>query len=74
MGSVKATDQDKGTNAKITYSLPNDVTAFRINADNGKLYVKSAIDRETTPRYGFTVTATDGGNRMCYMRRILTYQ
>lgn len=61
IGQVSATDDDEGQNARLTYSLPDDMTALRIDAATGKVYVKAAIDRETTPRFEFSVHVSDSG-------------
>lgn len=57
IGQVFADDAD--ANADLTFSLPDDVTHFRINEKNGKVYVKSALDRETTAVFEFTVSVSD---------------
>ena len=58
---MSATDDDQGDNALLNYSLPDDVTAFRVDSTTGKIYVRSAIDRETTPRFEFSVHVSDAG-------------
>lgn len=61
MEQFSAEDDDAGENARLTYSLAGDVTAFRVDADSGKLYVKTALDRELKPRYEFSLAVTDHG-------------
>ncbi|XP_021070350.1 protocadherin beta-4-like [Mus pahari] len=68
IGTISATDSDSGTNAHITYSLlpPHDQLALHslisINADNGQLFVLSALDYEALQGFEFHVGATDGGS------------
>lgn len=71
IGSVTAADVDEGDNSRLTYALPDEVTAFRINANTGKLYVKSAIDREEDPRFEFSVSVADAGE-CCYVAEFLS--
>ena len=69
---MKATDYDdpeEGTNAKLTYSIENNVVdentgtpIFEIGEDTG--VIKTAVcclDRKRTPAYSFQVVAMDGG-------------
>ena len=58
--SVVATDQDSGENARITYTLDEN-EAFQIDPDTGELTIKKPLDRETSPGYTLTVTASDNG-------------
>ncbi|XP_066284098.1 cadherin-23-like [Branchiostoma lanceolatum] len=61
--TVYASDADSGTNADITYSIasgdPNN--QFQINQD-GVVFLVNALDREITPLYFLSITATDGGS------------
>lgn len=63
IGSATATDVDSGDNARLSYSLPEDVEAFRINANTGKLYLKTPVDREEHPRFEFSVSVSDAGQQ-----------
>ncbi|XP_078343214.1 cadherin EGF LAG seven-pass G-type receptor 1-like [Oculina patagonica] len=58
---VKATDDDQGLNAKLTYAIEQSMQDFKINAKTGEIIVASQLDRETTPQYRFEVSATDHG-------------
>ncbi|XP_043845845.1 protocadherin beta-4-like [Dromiciops gliroides] len=69
IGSVSAHDRDKGTNAKVTYSLlPPETEDFplfsyiSINSDNGHLYALRSLDYEAIQTFQFTVRAIDGGS------------
>lgn len=59
--SVFATDNDKGDNAQLTYSITSDI--FNINPMSGVITVRTIIDREVTPSVSFLVIARDGGGR-----------
>ena len=59
---VKATDNDQGLNAKLTYAFEKPQRDFRINPQTGEITVGQPLDRETTSRYRFDVSATDHGN------------
>ena len=58
---VKATDNDQGLNAKLTYAIVQSQRDFRINPDTGEITVSHLLDRESTPQYRFDVSATDHG-------------
>lgn len=66
---IKATDNDSGNNARLTYSLEplsvekRDVGSIPIDIfpNNGMLYVKDALDRETVEQYRFMIHVTDHG-------------
>ncbi|XP_064633793.1 cadherin EGF LAG seven-pass G-type receptor 2-like isoform X2 [Lineus longissimus] len=58
---VSATDDDVGENARISYTMDaSDV--FRLDPSTGILYTKKPLDRESTPGYTISVTATDHGH------------
>lgn len=59
---VKATDDDQGLNAKLTYTIVRSQRDFRINPNTGEITVSHPLDRESTPQYRFEVSATDHGN------------
>nr|CAD7263745.1 unnamed protein product [Timema shepardi] len=66
IGVVKATDQDHGDNAKVSYVIVQSggdfpPLPFRISEDNGTLSVTGNVDRETRDSYSFQVMAQDGG-------------
>ncbi|XP_040831137.1 protocadherin gamma-B7 [Ochotona curzoniae] len=62
---VRATDQDEGSNAEITYafkSLRDDIGhMFTIDSQTGEVQTKDSIDFETSSSYTMTVEAKDGG-------------
>lgn len=60
--TVRATDNDEGLNAKLTYAFEKSQQDFNINANTGDITVARLLDRETTPQYRFDVSATDHGN------------
>ena len=59
---VKAIDQDRGENARITYTLDPDILAFSIDPNTGDIYTHFSLNREEKPSYRFSVTATDNGD------------
>jgi hypothetical protein len=67
VGTIEATDEDYGNNAKISYGVlqneRDDVVAFpfRITEIGGILTVTGEIDREIRDSYTFQVTARDNG-------------
>src|SRR5699024_5896656 len=65
---IKATDADTGNNARLTYSLaaisaekPLSSMPIDIFPNNGILYVKDALDRESVERYEVLVRVHDHG-------------
>ncbi|KAG5274126.1 hypothetical protein AALO_G00159450 [Alosa alosa] len=60
---VKATDNDKGNNAKVHYSIisGNVRGQFYIHSPTGAIDVTSALDYETMREYTLRVKAQDGG-------------
>ncbi|XP_003384857.1 PREDICTED: protocadherin Fat 4-like [Amphimedon queenslandica] len=60
--TVRATDDDIGTNGEITYSIvggnPN---KFYIDSQSGVISVLTSLDRESVDSYSITIQATDGG-------------
>ena len=59
---VKATDDDQGLNAKLTYAIEQSLRDFKINSKTGEITVLHPLDRKTTSQYRFEVSATDHGN------------
>uniref|UniRef100_W5MZS7 Cadherin domain-containing protein n=1 Tax=Lepisosteus oculatus TaxID=7918 RepID=W5MZS7_LEPOC len=64
--TVSASDADKGSNAHVTYSLSHGADSlgeiFDINPSTGEVKVtENTLDRETSPEYNITITATDEG-------------
>ncbi|XP_058398665.1 protocadherin gamma-B7 isoform X19 [Diceros bicornis minor] len=59
----KTRDQDSRENGEVTCNLSRDVP-FKIHSSNNnyyKLVTDGALDREQTPEYNVTITATDRG-------------
>ena len=66
VATVNATDPDNATNSSITYSLPSNVTLFRIDGASGDIYTVGSLDREAAATRVFNVYATDGGSPGLY--------
>ncbi|XP_061178872.1 cadherin EGF LAG seven-pass G-type receptor 2-like isoform X2 [Saccostrea echinata] len=62
---ISATDEDKGNNAKISYSLVHSTIPpsdhFSIDPVSGVIRVAQKLDRETVAVYNLKAVATDGG-------------
>ena len=66
---VNAIDKDVGNNAKISYKLTEvkpesgevDRDTFGVSPNNGWIYLKRQLDRETTAAYTLKVVASDNG-------------
>lgn len=62
---ISAVDEDKGNNAKISYSLVHSVDPpsddFLIDSVSGVIRVAKKLDREKIPVYNLKAMATDGG-------------
>ncbi|OWF38069.1 protein dachsous-like [Mizuhopecten yessoensis] len=61
VGSVTATDQDIGDNAKLEYAFVDHQDHFIINTYNGEISTSVALDREAKSTYTITVTVRDFG-------------
>ena len=59
-GRVLAEDRDEGSNANISYSVPEEAP-FSIEKYSGKIFTKSSLDFETNQAHLVVVTARDGG-------------
>lgn len=60
---VKADDADKSPQFnKVTYRLNPHTSIFRINLENGSIFLSSRLDREKESSYQLTVEAFDGGS------------
>ncbi|XP_070819260.1 protocadherin gamma-A11-like isoform X32 [Chaetodon trifascialis] len=67
--SVKATDQDSGNNARISYFLEDShlngmsaSTYFSVNAESGEILAVRSFDYEQTKEFHIRVKAQDGGS------------
>lgn len=58
VGIVNAYDNDEGINAKISYSISEDVP-FVIEMETGEIRTKEELDYEKEKKYEFMVTAQD---------------
>ncbi|KAF6082397.1 hypothetical protein HJG60_014644 [Phyllostomus discolor] len=62
---VKATDQDEGVNAQITYAFLNAPTStnflFNLNPNTGDITTNGTLDFEETSIYMLAIEAKDGG-------------
>ena len=65
IGTVQATDADVGDNGIIAYEISqgNVNSVFEIDASSGNITVANSLllDRETTPGYSLSITASDRG-------------
>lgn len=59
VGTVKAEDNDMGTNGEVFYSVP-DNSPFNIGSDTGEIRTKQALDYEKQQVHLLVVTAKDG--------------
>ena len=57
--NVSAVDQDEGPNAHFTFTITGHEGVFQINQFTGEISLAQSLDREQTPFYTVTVTATD---------------
>jgi len=63
---VHAEDPDIGPAGRVTYGFPEHVErdhgrVFRVDSDTGAIYLRTALDYETSTSYHLLVTATDLG-------------
>ena len=63
VAKVKATDDDVGKNAEITYSILGGSNVFKIDPVTGVIMNRVKLDRELEPKYNLKVAATDNGER-----------
>lgn len=66
VGSVEATDDDKGVNSKLLYSIATQWKGvdgkFGINETSGEIYTLKDLDREIESEYQLWVRVQDGGS------------
>ena len=62
--TVMADDEDIGSNAELTYSIPDPTYAalFSINTSSGELYTNATYDFESIKHYQFEIHVEDGGS------------
>ncbi|CAF2513640.1 unnamed protein product [Rotaria sp. Silwood2] len=58
---IHANDQDEGENARITYSIEDQLNIFNINQQTGEIYLKKSLDYEKQRSYSITIKARDHG-------------
>ena len=58
---VEATDLDSGNNGEIEYTIIGEAEQYFGVSNNGTMYSKRPLDRETKESFSFIVKATDGG-------------
>ena len=63
---VKATDDDFGKNAEITYSIMGGSNYFKIDPDTGVITNLVKLDREMRQKYRLRVMATDKGEKKLF--------
>ena len=59
---IVATDADSGDNSRLQYEIVNTVDNFRIDPDNGRLYVAESLDREDQEEYILNIRVSDMGD------------
>ncbi|CAK8687879.1 unnamed protein product [Clavelina lepadiformis] len=57
---VTADDKDRGRNGEVFYSLADQTSFFRIQAEGGNITTFAALDREQNEKFEVTVVVTDG--------------
>ena len=64
VGSVRATDNDVGNNARVKYSIigGNTGSTFSVDPESGNLYLGKPLDREHQDNFNLIVRAQDLGN------------
>ncbi|XP_040200798.1 protocadherin gamma-B1-like isoform X20 [Rana temporaria] len=72
---VRATDEDEGVNAQITYSFntlaDNIIQMFTINHKNGDIRTKGHLDYEMKKHYEISVQAMDGGGLAAHAKVLI---
>lgn len=53
---IHASDRDEYENARISYSIDDPSSTFRINEHTGELYLIKSLDYERTRSYSISVT------------------
>ncbi|XP_022091610.1 protocadherin Fat 4-like isoform X2 [Acanthaster planci] len=61
---VSATDEDEGTNGRLTYSIEGNSYdgLFTIVPDSGEIHVARSLDREVEDSYALKIVAEDAGS------------
>ncbi|XP_076860885.1 LOW QUALITY PROTEIN: cadherin EGF LAG seven-pass G-type receptor 1 [Brachyhypopomus gauderio] len=58
---ISATDEDTGENARITYSMEDNVPQFKIDPDSGAITLQMELDYEDQTSYTLAIVAHDNG-------------
>jgi hypothetical protein len=53
---IHATDRDEGENARISYSIDDSSSTFRINENTGEIYLIKSLDYEKIRSYSIPIT------------------
>eukprot|EP00079_Xenopus_tropicalis_P015439 XP_004913058.1 PREDICTED: cadherin EGF LAG seven-pass G-type receptor 1 isoform X2 [Xenopus tropicalis] len=59
--TISATDEDTGENARISYTMEDNIPQFRIDPDTGTITTLIELDYEDQASYTIAVTAKDNG-------------
>ncbi|KAG8439892.1 hypothetical protein GDO86_005888 [Hymenochirus boettgeri] len=59
--TISATDEDTGENARITYTMEDNIPQFKIDPDTGTITTLTELDYEDQASYTIAVTARDNG-------------
>ncbi|XP_065411874.1 protocadherin gamma-B5-like isoform X29 [Chrysemys picta bellii] len=73
---IKVRDRDDGENGKVSCRLQEDLPFKIISSSNNyyKLLTDSTLDRERTPEYNITITATDKGSPILSTQKTILLQ
>ena len=61
VGSVQATDDDAGSNSRITYRIVPESRHFHMNQGTGGIFLVRGVDHEAAANFLLNVSASDGG-------------
>ncbi|XP_041369471.1 cadherin-23-like [Gigantopelta aegis] len=61
VATVRATDEDAGSNGRVTYTMSGGRGYFTVDEDNGMITTTQKIDRETYANFDLNVIASDSG-------------
>jgi len=53
---IHASDRDEGENARISYSIDDSSSTFRINEYTGEIYLIKSLDYEKIRSYSISIT------------------
>ncbi|CAF1663803.1 unnamed protein product, partial [Adineta ricciae] len=58
---IHASDRDEDENGRISYSIDDPSSTFRINEQTGEIFLLKSLDYEKTRSYSISITARDHG-------------